>query len=135
LLIPLLDFFCALLLLLLLFLQIDVFKQARPRGPSGLTIWAVSTGLIMFGFVRLGAGNTERNGEKLLERQARFAMAPILQAEQDAKYLARQAEILQREAEIMKDVPGWKVGESVYYNTKTRWVPDNTNHLSKHQRT
>jgi NADH dehydrogenase (ubiquinone) 1 alpha subcomplex subunit 13 len=85
----------------------------------------------MFGFMRLGAGNKERNGEKLLERQARYAIAPILQAEQDSKYLARQAEILQREAEIMSDVPGWKVGESVY-NSKSRWVPTNHIPMSKH---
>ena len=88
----------------------------------------------MFGFWRLGVGNTERNGEKLLERQARYAIAPILQAEQDAKYLARQAEILQREAEIMKDVPGWVVGESVYHNKTTRWVPDNPSPFSKHSK-
>jgi NADH dehydrogenase (ubiquinone) 1 alpha subcomplex subunit 13 len=113
---------------------LDVFKAGRPRGPSGLTIWAVSTGFIMFGFWRLGVGNTERNGEKLLERQARYAIAPILQAEQDAKYLARQAEILQREAEIMKDVPGWVVGESVYHNKTTRWVPDNPSPFSKHSK-
>ncbi|NXN90890.1 NDUAD dehydrogenase, partial [Rhinopomastus cyanomelas] len=31
------------------------------------------------------------------------------------------------EAKIMKDVPGWKVGESVY-NT-TRWVPPTLNEL------
>jgi hypothetical protein len=52
--------------LLLLLLQLDVFKPLRARGPSGLTIWAVSTGLILFGFARLGAGNKERNGEKLV---------------------------------------------------------------------
>ena len=77
----------------------------------------------MFGFVRLGSNNKARAYEKLLEREQRFAMVPMLQAEQDEKYLARREALLKKEAEIMADVPGWKVGESVYYS-KTRWVPD-----------
>lgn len=75
----------------------------------------------MFGFYRLGVCNRERNAERLADREARYAMAPILQAEADRWYYEREKEIMAREAEIMKDVKGWKVGEPQYL-TK-RWVP------------
>lgn len=78
---------------------------------------------------RVGQGNKERNGEKLEERKARYAMAPILQAEADRYYMEREKEILKQEAEIMRDVPGWKVGESTYYSE--RWVPRHVAPLNK----
>ncbi len=45
----------------------------------------------------------------------------MLQAELDRDTYRRAQASLRREAEIMKDVPGWKVGDSVY-NSK-RYVP------------
>jgi NADH dehydrogenase (ubiquinone) 1 alpha subcomplex subunit 13 len=38
-----------------------------------------------------------------------------------AKYKAA----LEEEAEVMKHVPGWKVGESVY-KTRVTWIPPST---------
>jgi len=104
--------------------QIDITKKARNRGPSGAVLWGVSCSLIAFGFYRIGQGNKERSGEFMAEREARYAMAPVLQAEEDRWYLAREKYILEQEAEIMKDVPGWVVGESVYFGK--RWVPRQT---------
>ena len=75
----------------------------------------------MFGFYRVGVCNRERSAEKLADREARYAMAPILQAEEDRWYYEREKEIMAKEAEIMKNVKDWKVGESQYL-TK-RWVP------------
>lgn len=86
-----------------------------------MQMWGIASFVIAYGFYRVGQYNKERNGEKLEERRARYAMAPVLQMEEDRWYAEREREILKKEAEIMKDVPGWKVGESVY-NT-TRWVP------------
>lgn len=86
----------------------------------------------MFGMYRVGKYNRERAGEKLLMREARYSMAPILQAEADRLYMAREEEINKREAEIMKDVKGWKVGESVY-NTE-RWVPRNITPLDRNNK-
>ena len=94
-------------------------------------IWGVATASIMFGFYRIGSLNKERSQELLEERKARYAMAPILQAEEDKWYAARQADIIAKEAEIMKNVPGWKPGESVY-NSTDRWVPPNFSPLNKH---
>lgn len=56
-------------------------------------------------------------------------MAPVLQAEEDRWYVAREQEMLKKEAEIMKDVPGWKVGESTFYSN--RWVPRHVAPLDK----
>ena len=109
--------------------QIDIARTARARGPTGLQLWVISSVTIAYGFYRVGVGNKERNGEKLAEREARYAMAPLLQAEEDRWYFEREKEIMQKEAEIMKNVPGWKVGESSYYTS--RWVPRQTAFLDK----
>jgi NADH dehydrogenase (ubiquinone) 1 alpha subcomplex subunit 13 len=86
-----------------------------------MVLWGVSSVLIMWGFYRVGKGNRERSAEQAADRELRYMMAPVLQAESDRWYVAREMEIRQQEAEIMKDVPGFKPGESVYL-TK-RWVP------------
>lgn len=65
--------------------------------------------------------NHENSGEKLAEREARYAMIPVLQAEEDRWYVFRERELIKEEARIMKDVPGWVPGESVYHGN--RWVP------------
>lgn len=107
----------------------DIAKKARARGPTGMQLWALSTGAIMYGFYRVGQHNTEQNGIKLEDRKARYALAPVLQAEEDAMYLLREKAIKDREAEIMKNVPGFQPGASVYYTD--RWVPRNVAPLDK----
>ena len=111
-------------------LQIDLTKRPRTRGPTGFQLWAVSSLVVAYGFYRVGVCNKQRNGEKLEERKARYAMAPVLQAEEDRWYVEREREILKQEAEIMRNVPGWKVGESTFHNT-TRWVPRHVAPLDK----
>lgn len=76
---------------------------------------------IAFGFYKVGVTNRATSAERALAREARYAIAPFLQAEADVWYHLREQEILEKEAEIMKDVPGWKVGESTYMTS--RWVP------------
>jgi NADH dehydrogenase (ubiquinone) 1 alpha subcomplex subunit 13 len=110
-------------------IQIDIVKRARARGPTGAQIWLASSLAIAYGFYRVGKCNKARNGEKLEERKARYAMASILQAEEDRFYVQREQEIMKKEAEIMKNVPGWKVGESPY--SSDRWVPRHVAPLNK----
>lgn len=45
-------------------------------------------------------------------------LVPLLTAEADRDAYRRSQAALAHEAETMKDVEGWKVGESVYNNTK-----------------
>lgn len=59
-----------------------------------------------------------------LEREkvwSRIHLIPLLQAEADRDTYRREVAANEREAEIMKDVKGWKAGESVY-NSK-RYTP------------
>jgi len=88
------------------------------RGPKGWQLWAGSATMIVYGFYQVGQTNIERNKEKMHERKQRYAIAPILQAEADREYLEREYINLRKEAEIMKDVEGWKVGMSPYYSQK-----------------
>jgi NADH dehydrogenase (ubiquinone) 1 alpha subcomplex subunit 13 len=104
--------------------------RPRARGPTGAQLWALSSLVVAFGFYRVGQCNKQRNGEKLAERQARYAMAPILQAEEDRWYMEREREIRKQEAEIMKNVPGWNANAEPIYYTK-RWVPRNIAPLDK----
>ena len=58
---------------------------------------------------------------------ARIAIYPLLLAENDRIILKRMKDFEIAELEIMKDVPGWRSGESVYFTEK--WIAphsDNT---------
>ena len=81
--------------------------------------------MILFGFARVGSTNKEKSAEKLLERQARYAMAPLLQEEEDRKFLAKQKEIAKKEAELLKGahLP------PIYLSD--RWVAPNPNPINK----
>lgn len=104
-----------------LLIQIKFERHLPNRGPKGWQLWAGATLAICFGFNQVRKCNNERNQEKLQERANRYAIAPILQAEEDRKYMIREYIALKREAEIMKDVPGWEVGKN-HYNSK-KWFP------------
>ena len=100
--------------------QINFIKGARPRGPSGLVIWCGIIGATVYGFYQIGRTNAQKRHVTKERREARMAIMPYLQAEQD-KMLAEQiAQANAKEAEVMKHVPGWKVGESVYSQPR-RW--------------
>jgi NADH dehydrogenase (ubiquinone) 1 alpha subcomplex subunit 13 len=62
----------------------------------------------------------ERRAFKQEKWFIRSTLMPLLQAEEDVAFLERQAKKRAEEARIMKDVPGWEVGKSVYH-TK-RWI-------------
>ncbi|MEE6487940.1 hypothetical protein FKM82_015088 [Ascaphus truei] len=59
--------------------------------------------------------------------ETRIALLPLLQAEADRRVLRLLRENLEEEAIIMKDVPGWKVGETVFHTD--RWVTPTLNDL------
>jgi len=103
----------------------------KARGPSGAVMWGGTALLMAWGFYRVGQTNQERNAQKLEERQVRYAMAPLLQAESDNLYLLREIENLKREREVMKNVEGWKVGASPYNNSEV-WMPRAVHELSRH---
>lgn len=78
--------------------------------------------MVSYGFVQVGRTNTERRFWSDQKREQKLALAPLLQADEDMIWIERQKKALAEEAEIMKHVPGWKVGESVY-KTNVTWIP------------
>ncbi|KAF3947862.1 hypothetical protein CMV_026070 [Castanea mollissima] len=71
-----------------------------------------------------------RKGERGLKEEkyaARTAILPLIQAEEDERFVKEWKKYLEYEAAVMKDVPGWKVGENVYHSG--RWVPPSTGEL------
>ncbi|CAL5413688.1 unnamed protein product [Camellia sinensis] len=77
---------------------------------------------------------SSKGGESISVRElkeekyaARKAILPMLQAEEDERFVKEWKKYLEEEARIMKDVPGWKVGESVY--NSGRWMPPATGEL------
>ena len=100
-----------------------IFKKATiNRGPDGWMIWVGSLLTVAFGFYRVGQCNLERNAAKKEKREARMAIVPYLQAEEDARAVAAKLNQDADEAEIMKGVKDWKVGASVY-NSERFWAP------------
>ncbi|XP_057254384.1 NADH dehydrogenase [ubiquinone] 1 alpha subcomplex subunit 13, partial [Pezoporus wallicus] len=72
-------------------------------------------------------GLSRRRRLLIEDLEARIALMPLLQAESDRRTLRILRQNLDEEAKIMKDVPGWKVGESLFHTD--RWVPPTLDEL------
>jgi NADH dehydrogenase (ubiquinone) 1 alpha subcomplex subunit 13 len=88
------------------------------RGPGAMAILAGVTTISAYGFYRLGKGNLEKRELQREKVWSRIHLVPLLLAEGDRDAYRRQQAAIAREKEIMKDVPGWEAGKSVYNNTK-----------------
>ncbi|KAI9140877.1 GRIM-19, partial [Paraphysoderma sedebokerense] len=98
------------------------YKRNLPsRGPSGAVLFAGVIGIMTYGWYWTIEGIKERRELKREKVWSRIHLTPVLQAESDREEVRRILHQEQTEAEVMKDVKGWKVGESVYH-TK-RYVP------------
>lgn len=93
----------------------------RTRGPKSWQLWAGLVVTTIYGFNMIGYTNRETAKIKLSERESRYNMVPFLQAEADREYAYRERISDAKEAEIMKDVPGWEVGKSPFNSKK--WMP------------
>lgn len=96
--------------------KVDTLRAFPTRGPNGWQLWTGASLIIAYGYYQVGQTNIKNNQQKYLERKARYAIAPLLQAEADREYLERELINLKKEAEIMKNVEGWKVGRSPYFS-------------------
>ncbi|XP_065434657.1 NADH dehydrogenase [ubiquinone] 1 alpha subcomplex subunit 13 [Chrysemys picta bellii] len=106
---------------------IDYKRHLPRRGPSGYSLFAIGIGSLLLGYYNLIKWNRERRRLQIEDLETRIALFPLLQAESDRRTLRLLRENLEEEAKIMKDVPGWKVGESVFHTD--RWVPPTTDEL------
>ncbi|KAM9844492.1 NADH dehydrogenase [ubiquinone] 1 alpha subcomplex subunit 13 [Aulostomus maculatus] len=98
----------------------DYKRNLPKRGLSGYSMFGIGIGVMIFGYWRIFKWNRERRRLEIEELEARLALMPLLQAEKDRRVLRLLRENLEEEAILMKDVPGWKVGESVFHTD--RWV-------------
>ncbi|XP_068605281.1 NADH dehydrogenase [ubiquinone] 1 alpha subcomplex subunit 13 [Brachionichthys hirsutus] len=98
----------------------DYKRNLPKRGFSGYSMFGFGIGVLIFGYWRMFTWNRERKRLQIEELEARIALMPLLQAESDRRTLRLLRENLEEEAILMKDVPGWKVGESVFHTD--RWV-------------
>ncbi|KAG2296651.1 hypothetical protein Bca52824_043320 [Brassica carinata] len=71
-------------------------------------LWLFS-GAFAWGMYQVGKGNKIRRALKEEKYAARRAILPILQAEEDERFVSEWNKYLDYEADVMKDVPGWKV--------------------------
>ncbi|GAB5030437.1 nadh-ubiquinone oxidoreductase subunit [Nannochloropsis oceanica] len=101
-----------------------IFYKTRlaSRGPPSWAIWTGAILVCAYGFVQVGRTNTERRFWADKKREQKLALIPLLQADEDLTWIENYNKALVEEAEIMKHVPNWKVGESVY-KTKVTWIP------------
>ncbi|CAM2109153.1 NADH dehydrogenase [ubiquinone] 1 alpha subcomplex subunit 13 isoform X4 [Caretta caretta] len=106
---------------------IDYKRHLPRRGLSGYSLFAIGIGSLLLGYYNLVKWNRERRRLQIEDLETRIALFPLLQAESDRRTLRLLRENLEEEAKIMKDVPGWKVGESVFHTD--RWVPPTSDEL------
>uniref|UniRef100_A0A8C3S0W3 NADH dehydrogenase [ubiquinone] 1 alpha subcomplex subunit 13 n=1 Tax=Chelydra serpentina TaxID=8475 RepID=A0A8C3S0W3_CHESE len=86
------------------------YKQHLPHwGFSGYSLFAIGIGSLLLGYYNLVKWNRERRRLQIEDMETRISVS--LSASRN----------LEEEAKIMKDVPGWKVGESIFHTDG--WVP------------
>ncbi|KAJ7308243.1 hypothetical protein JRQ81_008768 [Phrynocephalus forsythii] len=100
---------------------IDYKRHMPRRGLSGYSLFAIGFGIFTYGWYSLAKWNRERKRLQIEDLEGQIAILPLLMAEEDRRMLRMLRENFEEEAKIMKDVPGWQVGESRYHTT--RWVP------------
>ncbi|CAI9623638.1 unnamed protein product [Staurois parvus] len=98
---------------------VDYKRNLPRRGFSGYTMFALGIGAMIYGYWKVGTWNRERRRLYIEELETRIALMPLMQAEIDRRVLRTLRRNLEEEAIIMKDVPGWKVGESAFHTD--RW--------------
>ncbi|XP_027366643.1 NADH dehydrogenase [ubiquinone] 1 alpha subcomplex subunit 13-B [Abrus precatorius] len=103
------------------FAPVRFARRIPNKGPSAIAIFLTAFGAFSWGMYQVGQGNKIRRALKEEKYAARRAILPVLQAEEDERFVKEWHKYLEYEAEVMKDVPGWKVGESVYHSG--RWMP------------
>lgn len=91
-----------------------------PKSIGGGAGWLLlgTAAMMSYSFYRLGNFNVKRRMLRKEKREIRLAITPLLQAEEDARFVVQRDEYHKWEAEVMKDVPGWEVGKNVYKTRK-----------------
>jgi len=79
-------------------------RRVPSTGPTGLTLFAVGSVVMAYGFYRVGQGNHARREEKQEIFRARKALIPFLQAEEDRRWVKSYSEFSERQQKALKNV-------------------------------
>ncbi|KAJ1502787.1 hypothetical protein HMI54_013906 [Coelomomyces lativittatus] len=95
------------------------YKRNLPsRGPSGFVLLSACLLTMGYGWYWSIQGIFERRELSREKIWSRIHLIPLLQSELDRQMDRFTRQQRKLEEDIMKDVPGWKVGESVYHGTR-----------------
>jgi NADH dehydrogenase (ubiquinone) 1 alpha subcomplex subunit 13 len=86
------------------------------RGPPGWSLFLGTFLVTSVGYYLVGQHNKNHREVAREERENRIALLPFLQAEADVEYLEQEKHILEKERQVMKNVPGWVAGQSPYHS-------------------
>eukprot|EP00038_Savillea_parva_P008338 m.176301 g.176301 ORF g.176301 m.176301 type:complete len:148 (+) comp14144_c0_seq1:31-474(+) len=107
------------------------YKRNLPAGAlTGAMIWGGSAVVMAVGFYLVIEGRHQRARLLAEKTNARAAIMPCLQAEEDRRQVRLEYQEYQAEKMIMKDVKNWIPGASVY-NTNRHVPPATTVHLGE----
>lgn len=106
------------------FPSIRIQRRLPSTGPTGVAIFTVGAAVMAYGYYNIFHMIQDRKAGLYELQMHRAPIIPVLQAEEDVRWVARNKAELEYEARIMKNVPGWEVGRS---NSATgRWIPPPT---------
>jgi NADH dehydrogenase (ubiquinone) 1 alpha subcomplex subunit 13 len=106
------------------FPSIRIQRRLPSTGPTGMAIFAVGGAVMAYGYYQMyHLIQNRKAGLRALDMH-RAPLIPVLQAEEDIRWVANHKAALEVEARIMKNVPGWTVGEST--SATGRWIPPPT---------
>ncbi|KJE91683.1 NADH-ubiquinone oxidoreductase subunit [Capsaspora owczarzaki ATCC 30864] len=100
------------------FADVPFRKPKAVRGLSGAALFAIGTVTMFGGLFIVGQGNKTRRYWREEQVIARRNLVPMLQAEEDRRFVLAKRAAEAKEAELMKNVRGWKMHEKIYNTDK-----------------
>jgi NADH dehydrogenase (ubiquinone) 1 alpha subcomplex subunit 13 len=79
-------------------------RRVPSTGPTGVTLFAVGSVIMAYGFYKVGQGNHARRAEAKEVMDARKALVPFLQAEEDRRWVKAYTHFKNREKDVLKGV-------------------------------
>ena len=95
-------------------------RNLPTRGISGAAMWGIFFLTTSFGFYMVGQGNKERSLDRLETRRARLALVPMLQAEEDLRFVKEEIRRVKEEVRLTGRTTG------NVYKTPGVWMPPST---------